>query len=122
MVTPDKDYAQLVNDSVFLYKPSRMGNGIEIYDREKVEEKFGVGPEFIADFLGLKGDAVDNIPGIPRVGDKTAVALIKEFGTVEQIVERVDDISKKSIQKSVRENGQQGLLSKQRGTFGAWWR
>lgn len=117
MVTPDKDYAQLVTDSIFLYKPSRQGNGIEIYNPQKVEEKFGVGPEYITDFLGLKGDSVDNIPGIPRVGDKTAVALIKEFGTVEEIVQRAEEITKKSIKKTVLENGEQGLLSKKLATI-----
>lgn len=117
MVTPDKDYAQLVTNDIFLYKPSRMGNGIEIYDPQKVEEKFGVGPEFIADFLGLKGDSVDNIPGIPKVGDKTAVALIKEFGTVEEIVARAEEITKKSIKKSVQENGPQGIQSKRLATI-----
>lgn len=117
MVTPDKDYAQLVTENIFLYKPSRMGNGIEIYDPAKVEEKFGVGPEFVADFLGLKGDKVDNIPGIPRVGDKTAVLLIKEFGTVEEIVARAEEITKKSIKASVIENGKQGIFSKELATI-----
>ncbi len=117
MVTSDKDYAQLVTDSVFLYKPSRMGNGIEIYNPEKVVEKFGVPPERIADFLGLKGDKVDNIPGIPRVGDKTAVELINQFGTVENIVARAEEITKKSIKASVIENGEQGILSKHLATI-----
>lgn len=117
MVTSDKDYAQLVTDDIFLYKPSRMGNGIEIYNPEKVVEKFGVPPERIADFLGLKGDKVDNIPGIPRVGDKTAVQLINEFGTVEEIVARAEEITKNSIKASVIENGEQGILSKHLATI-----
>ena len=117
MVTSDKDYAQLVTDSVFLYKPSRQGNGIEIYNPAKVVEKFGVPPERIADFLGLKGDKVDNIPGIPRVGDKTAVQLITEFGGVEDIVARAEEITKKSIKASVLEFGEQGILSKHLATI-----
>lgn len=117
MVTPDKDYAQLVSENVFLYKPSRAGNGIEIYDPAKVEEKFGVGPQYVVDFLGLKGDKVDNIPGIPRVGDKTAAELIQTFGTVEEIIARVDEIKKPSIQKTVREHAEQGLLSKRLATI-----
>lgn len=117
MVTPDKDYAQLVTDQVFLYKPARMGNGIDIYDPAKVVDKFGVPPELIADFLGLKGDKVDNIPGIPRVGDKTAVELINQFGTVEEIVARAEEITKKSIKASVIENGAQGILSKHLATI-----
>ncbi|HHG86140.1 MAG TPA: DNA polymerase I, partial [Bacteroidetes bacterium] len=116
-VTPDKDYAQLVTENVFLYKPSRAGNGIEIYDPAKVEEKFGVGPAFITDFLGLKGDKVDNIPGIPRVGDKTAAELIQAYGTVEEIIAHADEIKKPSIQKTMRENAEQGLLSKRLATI-----
>ncbi|MEM0995791.1 MAG: DNA polymerase I [Bacteroidota bacterium] len=112
MVTPDKDYAQLVTENVFLYKPSRAGNGIEIYDREMVEKKFGVPPEHVVDFLGLKGDKVDNIPGIPRVGDKTAAQLINAFGTVEEIIARAEEITKPSIRKTVTENAEQGRLSK----------
>lgn len=117
MVTSDKDYAQLVNENVFLYRPSRMGNGIEIFNPEKVTEKFGVPPERIADFLGLKGDKVDNIPGIPRVGDKTAVELINSFGSVEEIVARAEEITKKSIKNSVIEFGEQGILSKHLATI-----
>lgn len=117
MVTSDKDYAQLVTDNVFLYRPSRMGNGIDILNPEKVTEKFGVPPERIADFLGLKGDKVDNIPGIPRVGDKTAVELIKQFGTVEEIVARAEEITKKSIKASVIANGEQGIQSKYLATI-----
>ncbi len=117
MVTSDKDYAQLVTDSIFLYKPSRMGNGIEIYNPAKVVEKFGVPPERIADFLGLKGDKVDNIPGIPRVGDKTAVQLITDFGSVEDIVARAEEITKKSIKASVMEHAEQGILSKHLATI-----
>ncbi|WNJ17645.1 DNA polymerase I [Pontibacter sp. G13] len=117
MVTPDKDYAQLVKENVFLYKPAFRGGGFDVYDTGMVEEKFGVKPDRIIDFLGLKGDSVDNIPGIPKVGDKTAVALINEFGTVEEIVARVDDITRKAIQKSVREFGEQGILSKELATI-----
>lgn len=117
MVTPDKDYAQLVSDNIFLYKPARMGNGIEIYNPEKVKEKYGISPIQMIDFLGLKGDKVDNIPGIPKVGDVTAVQLIQEFGSVEEIVRRADEITKKSIQASVKEFGEQGLLSKKLATI-----
>lgn len=117
MVTPDKDYAQLVKENVFLYKPAYKGGGFDVLDREKVIEKFGIPPEKIVDFLGLKGDAVDNIPGIPKVGDKTAVSLINEFGTLEEIVARADEISKKSIKASVKEHAEQGLLSKELATI-----
>lgn len=117
MVTPDKDFAQLVTNNIYLYKPSRMGNGIDILNPDKVKEKMGILPEKVADFLGLKGDKVDNIPGIPKIGDKTAVQLIEEFGSVEEIVARAAEIQKKSIRESVQEHGEQGLLSKQLATI-----
>lgn len=117
MVTPDKDYAQLVKDNVFLYKPRFRGGGFDVLGPEEVVEKFGIPPHQIIDFLGLKGDSVDNIPGIPKVGDKTAVSLIKEFGSVENIVANAENISKKSIKASVSEHAEQGLLSKELATI-----
>ncbi|MCB9231417.1 MAG: DNA polymerase I [Bacteroidia bacterium] len=117
MVTPDKDYAQLVTDKVFLYKPARMGNGIEILNPAGVKENMGVPPEKVIDFLGLKGDKVDNIPGIPKIGDKTAIELIETFGSVEEIVARAEEITKNSIRESVIEFGQQGILSKRLATI-----
>ncbi|MEM7372921.1 MAG: DNA polymerase I [Bacteroidota bacterium] len=117
MVTPDKDYAQLVKDNVFLYKPRFRGGGFDVLGPPEVVEKFGIPPHQIIDFLGLKGDSVDNIPGIPKVGDKTAVSLIKEFGTVENIVANAENISKKSIKASVAEHAEQGLLSKELATI-----
>lgn len=112
MVTPDKDYAQLVTDNIFLYKPSRQGNGIEVYNPAMVKEHYGVTPEQMVDFLALKGDKVDNIPGIPKVGDVTAIELINQFGSVEEIIRRSDEITKKAIQASVKEHAEQGLMSK----------
>ncbi|RMG32099.1 MAG: DNA polymerase I [Bacteroidetes bacterium] len=117
MVTSDKDYAQLVREHVYLYRPQHKGGGFDVLDPQKVVEKFGIPPERIVDFLGLKGDSVDNIPGIPKIGDKTAVSLINEFGTVENIIEHVDEISRKSIQQTVREHAQQGLMSKELATI-----
>lgn len=117
MVTPDKDYAQLVRDHVFLYKPGYQGGGYEVLGPKEIHEKYGFGPEHMVDFLGLKGDAVDNIPGIPKIGDKTAVSLIQEFGSLENILENVDKVSKKSIQDTLRENADQGRLSKELATI-----
>ena len=78
MVTPDKDFAQLVSENIFMYRPARMGNGIEIWGIPEVQEKFEVErPEQVIDYLGMMGDAVDNIPGLPGVGDKTAKKFIK---------------------------------------------
>ena len=117
MVTPDKDYAQLVTNNVFLYKPARSGNEIEILDPDGVEKSMGVRPEFVVDFLGLKGDAVDNIPGIPKVGDKTALELIAQFGSVENIIKNADQIKKNAVRESVILHAEQGLLSKKLATI-----
>ena len=79
MVTPDKDFAQLVSENIFMYRPARMGNGIEIWGIPEVQEKFEIQrPEQVIDYLGMMGDAVDNIPGVPGVGDKTAKKFLKE--------------------------------------------
>ncbi|MEL6192459.1 MAG: DNA polymerase I [Bacteroidota bacterium] len=117
MVTPDKDYAQLVKENVFLYKPRFKGGGFDVLGPPEIVEKFGLPPEQIIDFLGLKGDAVDNIPGIPKVGDKTAISLLEQFGSVEAIVERAEEITKKSVRESVIANKEQGLLSKDLATI-----
>lgn len=117
MVTPDKDYAQLVKDHVFLYKPRSKGGGFDILGPKEIEENFGVPPSKIIDLLGLQGDAVDNIPGIPKVGPKTAVELIQQFGSVESILENVDLVTKKSIQENLRNFGPQGILSKKLATI-----
>ena len=83
MVTPDKDFAQLVTDNVFMYKPARMGNGIEIWGVDEVKEKFEIeDPKQVIDFLGMMGDSADNIPGLPGVGEKTAKKFLKEYGSM----------------------------------------
>ena len=117
MVTPDKDYAQLVRENVFLYKPAYKGGGFDVMGIAEVKDKFGLPPSQIIDFLGLKGDASDNIPGVPKVGDKTAISLLKEFGTVENILENREQITKKSIKATLEEFGDQGLLSKRLATI-----
>ena len=88
MVTPDKDFAQLVSDNIFMYRPARMGNGIEIWGIPEVLEKFEIeSPIQVIDYLGMMGDAVDNIPGIPGVGDKTAKKFLKTYGSIENLLE-----------------------------------
>jgi len=78
MVTPDKDFGQLVSENIFMYRPARMGNGIEIWGIPEVQNRFGVQtPEQVIDYLGMMGDASDNIPGLPGVGDKTAKKFIE---------------------------------------------
>lgn len=117
MMTPDKDYAQLVEDCIFLYKPAFMGNGVEILGVPEVLKKFDIERvEQVTDILGLQGDSVDNIPGIPGVGAKTAVKLLKEFGSVEGVVENADQLKGKQKEKVI-EFGQQGILSKELATI-----
>lgn len=117
MVTPDKDYAQLVKDNVFLYKPQHKGGGFDVLGPKEIEEKFGLPPEQITDFLGLKGDASDNIPGIPKIGDKTAISLLKEYGSVENLIAHAEEVSKKSVKESILQHKDQGILSKELATI-----
>lgn len=113
MVTPDKDFAQLVSDRIFIYRPSRMGNGAEIWGVKEVQEKFEVEkPEQVVDLLGMMGDAIDNIPGFPGVGEKTAKRLIQDFGTMETLLENTDKLSGK-LRESIEANVEKGRLSKQ---------
>ena len=100
MVTPDKDFAQLVSNNIFIYRPSRMGNGIEIWGIPEVKEKFKVKtPEQVIDYLGMMGDSVDNIPGLPGVGDKTAKKFIAEFGSIENLLVNTDKIKGGTIRE-----------------------
>ena len=93
MVTPDKDFAQLVSENIFMYRPARMGNGIEIWGVPEVQEKFGIErPEQVIDYLGMMGDSVDNIPGLPGVGDKTAKKFLKQFGSMESLLDNLDQV------------------------------
>lgn len=117
IVSPDKDLAQLVCDNVYLFKPKYKGGGFDVLDEAGVVKSFGIPPKQVIDFLGLKGDAVDNIPGIPKIGDKTAVSLLEEFGSMENIIAHADDIKKKSIRESVKTYADQGLQSKELATI-----
>ena len=90
MMTPDKDFGQLVSENIFIYKPGRSGNPSEILGPKEVCEKFEIErPEQVIDILGLWGDAVDNIPGIPGIGEKTAKKLIKTYGSIENLLENI---------------------------------
>lgn len=112
MVTPDKDFAQLVSENIFMYRPARMGNGIEIWGIPEVQKKFEVErPEQVIDFLGMMGDAVDNIPGLPGVGEKTAKKFLKEFGSMENLLANTSQLKGKMKEK-VEANAELGLLSK----------
>jgi len=117
MVTPDKDFAQLVSENIFVYRPARMGNDIEIWGVEEVKQKFEIErPEQVIDFLGMMGDAVDNIPGLPGVGEKTAKKLLAEFGSMENLLENTHQL-KGAIKDKIEANKEQGLLSKKLATI-----
>jgi len=117
MVTPDKDYAQLVSENIFMYRPARMGNGIEIWGIPEVQKRFEVErPEQVIDYLGMMGDAVDNIPGLPGVGDKTAKKFIAAYGSMEGLFENIDQLKGKMKEK-VAANQELGLLSKKLATI-----
>ncbi len=112
MVTPDKDFAQLVSDNIFLCKPARMGNSMEIWGVDEVKDKFEVdSPEQVIDYLGMMGDSVDNIPGLPGVGDKTAKKFIKQYGNLETLLEKSYEITGKLGEK-ITDNKELGILSK----------
>jgi len=117
MVTPDKDYAQLVSDKIFMYKPSRQGNGVDVLGVPEVLEKWDIANvNQVIDVLGLQGDSVDNIPGIPGIGIKTAVKLLKLYNSVEGIIENVEELKGKQ-KENVINFADQGRLSKQLATI-----
>lgn len=117
MVTPDKDYGQLVDCCINMYKPSKSGTGIEIVDLNRIKEIYGIDkPELIIDILALWGDASDNIPGVPGIGEKTAIKLVNEFGTVENIIENVHLIKGKNGE-NIKNGIDQLLLSKKLATI-----
>jgi len=117
MVTPDKDYAQLVSENIFMYRPARMGNGIEIWGVPEVLERFEIErPEQVIDYLGMMGDAVDNIPGLPGVGEKTAKKLLAEYGSMENLLENTHQLKGKMKEK-IEGAKELGLLSKKLATI-----
>jgi DNA polymerase-1 len=117
MMTPDKDFGQLVSENIFMYKPARMGNKAEIWGPEEICKKFEIeDPLQVIDYLGMCGDAVDNIPGIPGVGDKTAKKFLKQYGSMENLLENTADLKGKMKEK-VENNRDQALLSKKLATI-----
>jgi DNA polymerase-1 len=116
-MTPDKDFAQLVSPNIFVYKPSRMGSDIEIMGVEEVKAKWEIDDVCqVIDILGLWGDAVDNIPGIPGIGEKTAKLLIKQYGSVENIIAHSHELKGK-MRENVENFAEQGILSKKLATI-----
>jgi DNA polymerase-1 len=117
MMTPDKDFGQLVTPHIKLYKPAFMGNAIDILGPEEVCRKWNISRvEQVTDMLGLMGDASDNIPGVPGIGPKTAAALIQQYGSIENILQHVDELKGKQ-QELLKQYGEQALLSKKLATI-----
>lgn len=117
MMTPDKDFAQLVSENIFMYKPGRFGKGPEIWGVPEVCEKFEIDdPIKVIDILGLWGDAADNIPGIPGIGEKTSKKLVGQFGSVEGLIANSDQLKGKQ-KENVINFAEQGLMSKMLATI-----
>ncbi len=116
-MTPDKDFAQLVSDNIFIYKPARMGNEMEILGVKEILAKWEIERvDQVIDILGLWGDAVDNIPGIPGIGEKTAKALIKQYGSMENIFAHSHELKGKQ-KENIETHVEQGLISKKLATI-----
>ncbi len=112
MVTPDKDFGQLVSENIFLYKPGRQGNDVEIWGEKEVCERWGIKrPDQVIDILGLMGDAVDNIPGLPGIGEKTATKLLEEYDNIENLIANADKLKGKQ-QEIVKTHHEKATLSK----------
>ncbi len=117
MVTPDKDFAQLVSENIFMYRPARLGNGIEIWGVPEVLERFEIErPEQVIDYLGMMGDAVDNIPGLPGVGEKTAKKFLKDYGTMENLLANTHELKGK-LRENIEANKEKGIMSKKLATI-----
>jgi DNA polymerase-1 len=117
MMTPDKDYMQLVTEKVLMYKPARNGNGAEVLGVKEVCERYGIErPEQVIDILGLMGDTSDNIPGIPGVGEKTAIQLVKDFGSIDNLLANTSQLKGK-LKEKVEMNTDKAIMSRQLATI-----
>ena len=117
MMTPDKDFGQLVSNNIYIYKPARSGNAPEIMGPKEVCLKYGIErPEQLIDILGMWGDSVDNIPGIPGVGEKTASKLVQDYGSMEGLYEHTHELKGK-LKEKVEENKEQAFMSKSLATI-----
>jgi len=116
-MTPDKDFAQLVSENIFIYKPARMGNEMEILGVSEILNKWEIeNVEQVIDILGLWGDAVDNIPGVPGVGEKTSKLLIKQYGSIENIIANAHELKGK-LRENVQNFAEQAMVSKKLATI-----
>src|SRR6266566_2623442 len=116
VVTGDRDAYQLVDDGVRIMTTSRGITDTRVYDREGVVDRYGIPPELIPDFIGLKGDTSDNIPGVPGIGDKTAAELLQRFGSLEAVLEHVDEISGAKRKQNLIEHADDARVSKRLAT------
>lgn len=117
MMTPDKDYGQLVSENIFIYKPARLGNGAEIMGVAEVCKKWNIKRiDQVVDMLGLMGDAVDNIPGVPGVGEKTAMQLIQDFDNIENLLQNTDKLKGK-LKEKIEQNAEKAVQSKRLATI-----
>jgi len=112
LVTSDKDFMQLVTDKIRMYKPGKQGTDVEIITQKEVKDKFGVAPGQVVDVLGLTGDSSDNVPGVPGVGEKTAIPLIQQYGSIENVYDNIDKISQKGLRAKLESNKELAFLSK----------
>src|SRR3712207_396396 len=117
VVTGDRDAYQLVGEGVRIMTTSRGITDTKVYDREGVIERYGIPPELIPDFIGLKGDTSDNIPGVPGIGDKTASELLQRFGDLEGVLSSIDEISGAKRKQNLAEHADAARLSKQLATM-----
>jgi DNA polymerase I len=116
VVTGDRDAYQLVGDGVRIMTTSRGITDTKVYDREGVIERYGIAPELVPDFIGLKGDTSDNIPGVPGIGDKTAAELLQRFGSLEGVLDHIDEISGAKRKQNLAEHADDARVSKQLAT------
>src|SRR5881227_949709 len=116
IVSTDRDAFQLVSENVCLMMTPRGVADVNVYTPERVEARYGIPPERVPDFIGLKGDTSDNIPGIPGIGDKTAGQLVAQYGSLEGVLEHVDELSPARA-KNIRENAEQAVVSKELATM-----
>lgn len=118
MMTSDKDYGQLVSDNIYMYKPAKFGQPAQVVDLHGICEKYGIGkPEQLIDILGLWGDASDNIPGVPGVGEVKAKKLIAQFGSIENIYANIEEVGNPKLKQALIENQEQALTSKMLATI-----
>ena len=116
-VTPDKDYMQLVTDKTIIAKPGRGSDDVAFFDFKKVKENYGFEPKQMIDYLALVGDSSDNIPGVKGVGEKTALPLIQQFGSIENLYKNLDKVEKPGTKKKLEENKDNAFLSKELATI-----